>query len=147
IGEEQTESYVVSYTPPESKDESCHALRVKVDRGGATVRARSSYCATKPVDLIAGTTAGKELESRAAGTEAGNLGASMQLPYFYSSPGVARVHLAMEIVPDTITFETRLGKLHAEINLLGVASASDGSVGARFSDTLKLEFDNQAEFE
>ena len=147
IGEEQSEYYVLSYTPPEAKEGSCHALKVKVDRGGTAVRARSSYCATKPVDLIAGTAAAKDLESRAADGAASNLGASIQLPYFYSSPGVARVHLAMEIAPDTLKFETRQGKLHAEINLLGIASTSDGSVGARFSDTLKLDFDNQAEFE
>jgi hypothetical protein len=53
----------------------------------------------------------------------------------------------MEIVPGTIKFEARQGKLHAEIDLLGIASTADGSVGARFSDTLKLDFDNQAEFE
>jgi VWFA-related protein len=145
IGEEQTEYYVLSYTPPESKEGSCHALRVKVDRGGATVRARSSYCAAKPPDLITGTPAAKDLESRAAGTEAGNLRASIQLPYFYSSPSVARVHLAMEIAPNGLKFENQRGKLHAEVNLLGTATAPDGSVGARFSDTLKLDFDNQAE--
>ena len=144
IGEEQTESYVLSYTPPESKDGSCHALRVKVDRGA--VRARSSYCATKPTDIIAGTAA-KELESRAASAEAGDLGASMKLPYFYTSPVVARVHLAMEIAPEAFKFETRQGKLHAEINILGIASTSDAGVGARFGDTLRLDFDNQAEFE
>jgi len=147
IGEEQTEYYVLSYTPPESKEGTCHTLRVKVDREGAVVRARGSYCATKPVDLIAGTQAAKDLESRAAGGEAGNLKASIQLPYFYISPGVARVHLAMEIAPDGLKFENQQAKLHAEINLLGIASMPDGSVGARFSDTLKLDFDSQAEFE
>jgi VWFA-related protein len=177
IGEEQTESYVLSYTPPASKDASCHTLRVKVDRPGATLRARSSYCATKPLDLIAGTAAAKDLESRAAGEEAGNLRASIQLPYFYSgaapersssgpesagrpaetgsvtpflesSPGVARVHLAAEIAIGALKFENQKGpKLHAEINILGVASTSDGGVGARFSDVLKLDFDSPAEFE
>jgi VWFA-related protein len=147
IGEEQTEHYVLSYTPPDSKEGSCHTLRVKVERGGATVRARSSYCATKSLDLIAGTQAAKDLESRAAGAEAGNLAASIQLPYFYIGPGVARVHLAMEITPGTLKFENQKGKLHAEVNLLGIASTQDGGVGARFSDAIKLDFDNQAEIE
>jgi VWFA-related protein len=152
IGEEQAEYYVLSYTPPESKDGSCHQLRVKVDRGGATVRARSSYCATKPPDLIAGTPAARNLESLAAGADAGNLRASIQLPYFYISPGVARVHLAMEIAPGALKFESQKGqnqqaKLHAEVNLLGIASTPDGGAGARFSDTIKLDFESQAEFE
>ncbi len=147
IGEEQTEHYVLSYTPPESKEGSCHSLRVKVDREGATVRARSSYCATKPPELISGTPAAKDLESRAAGAETGDLRASIQLPFVYISPGVARVHLAMEIGLGGLKFENQKGKLHAEVNLLGIASAPDGGVGARFSDTLKLDFDNQAEIE
>lgn len=145
IGEEQTEHYVLSYTPPESKEGSCHALRVKVDRAGLTVRARASYCATPPADLIAGTPEAKDLETRAAGAEAGDLAASVQLPYFYLSAGVARVHLAMEISVGALKFENEKGKLHAEVNLLGIASTADGGVGARFSDTLKLDYDTQAE--
>ncbi len=145
IGEEQTEHYVLSYTPPESKEGTCHALRVKVDRGGAAVRARSSYCATKPLDLIAGTAAAKDLEDRASGAEAGDLRASIQLPYFYISPGVAKVHLAMEMSLGAMKFENQKGKLHAEVNLLGIASTPDGGVGARFSDTIKFDFDTQAE--
>lgn len=147
IGEEQTAYYVLSYTPPESKEGSCHTLRVKVDRAGAAVRARSSYCATKPLDLIAGTPAAKDLEDRAAGAETGKLRASIQLPYFYASPGVARVHVALEIAPDELKFENQKGKFHAEVNFLGIAVAPDGGIGARFSDTLELDFDNQAEIE
>jgi len=49
IGNEQNEYYMVSYTPLESAEGSCHTLKVKVDRPGVTVRARSGYCNTKPV--------------------------------------------------------------------------------------------------
>lgn len=150
IGDDQTQSYVLSYTPPDAKEGSCHTLRVKVERAAATVRARSSYCTGKPQDLIAATEPAKNLENRAAGAAAGTLKASLQLPYFYTSPGVATVHLAMEIAPEALKVEPQSGgnqKLHAEINLLGIATAPDGSVGARFSDTLKLDFDSPAEFE
>jgi len=149
VGEEQGEYYVLSYTPAEmpagSKAGGCHTLRVKVDRGGTTVRARANYCESKPQDLLAGTIAGQDLERRAAGTQTGGIGASMQLSYFYVSPNVARVNLAMEIPPDAVKFENRkgrpgkAGKGDAEINFLGIASASDGGVGARFSDALKLD--------
>ncbi len=143
VGEEQSEYYVLSYTPAELKEGSCHALRVKVDRGGTTVRARSNYCESKPQDLLAGTIAGQDLERRAAAAQAGGVGASMQLSYVYLSPGVARVNLAMEIPSDALKFESQKGKLHSEINFLGVASAADGTVGARFSDTLKLAPDSK----
>lgn len=147
IAAEQDEYYVLSYTPPESPEGSCHALRVKVDRKGTSVRARSSYCTVKPLDLLAGTSVGKDLENRAAGRQTGNITASIDLPYFYTSPGVARVNVAMEIVPDALKFESQKGKLHTEINLLGIASTPDGGVGARFSDALKIDFDNQAQIE
>jgi hypothetical protein len=53
----------------------------------------------------------------------------------------------MEVAPDALKFENQSGKLHAEVNLLGIATRPDGSIGARVSDTLKLDFDNQAEVE
>jgi VWFA-related protein len=143
IGEEQDQYYVLSYTPPESKDGTCHTLRVRVDRKGTSVRARRNYCTQPPLDLLVGTSTGKDLETRAAGTQTGNIAATMQLPYFYISPTVARVNVAMEIMPETLKFENQKGRLHAEINLLGIASTPDGGVAARFSDAVKFDFDSQ----
>jgi VWFA-related protein len=145
IAQEQDQYYALTYVAPESKEGTCHALRVKVDRKGTSVRARSSYCTEKPLDLLAGTSAGKELETRASGAQAGGIAASIELPYFYLSPSVARVNLAMEIPADALQFEKQKGKLHAEMDLLGIASTPDGSVGARFSDAVKFDFETQAE--
>jgi VWFA-related protein len=147
IAAEQDAYYALTFTPPDAPEGSCHALRVKVDRKGTAVRARTSYCATKPVDLLAGTVAGKELESRAGASQTGNISASIALPYFYLSPSVARVNLAMEIAPDGLKFENQKGKLHAELDLLGIAANADGGVAARFSDALKLDLENRAEVE
>jgi VWFA-related protein len=145
IAAEEDAFYLLSYTPPDSKEGSCHTLRVKVDRGGTKVRARRSYCTSKPQDLLAGTIAGQDLEKRAAAAEPGNMTASMALPYFYTAPNVARVHVAMEMGPGAVKFENQKGRLHAEINLLGIASAQDGSVQARFSDTLRFDLDSEAQ--
>ena len=41
IGKEQNQYYIVGYTPPESAEGSCHTLKVKVDKGGTTVRSRA----------------------------------------------------------------------------------------------------------
>jgi VWFA-related protein len=148
IGQEQDEYYVIGYTPlagikGDSKEGSCHTLRVKVDRGGATVRARSSYCTGKTQDLLTGTSAERTLESRAAAAQPGNMAASIQLPYFYVGPNTARVNLAMEISPETVKFEHKKDAFHAEVNVLGIATSSqeEGETGARFSDTLNLDFD------
>jgi VWFA-related protein len=145
VAGEQDQYYALTFTPPESKEGTCHTLRVKVDRAETTVRARNSYCTAKAPDLLAGTSMGKDLEKRAAETQAGNMAASIELPYFYAAPNVARVHLAAEITPGALNFERVKGKLHAEMNLLGMASTGDGGVPARFSDNLKFDFDNEAQ--
>ncbi len=132
---------------PESEEGSCHTLRVKVDRGGTEVRARTGYCNSRPQDLLAGNSTEKDLETRAAVAQAGNVAASMQLPFFYTAPNVARVNVAMEIATDNMKFEKEKGKFHATINILGLAYLPDGSVGARFSDSMKLEFDDKKQME
>ncbi len=147
IGREQNEYYILGYVPTDTPEGTCHTLKVKVDRSGTTVRARSGYCNVKPVDLLAGNATEKELESRVSGATAGNIGASMQVPYFYSSPNTARLNVAMEIPSDSITFEKNKGKFHAAINILGIAYRADGGVGARFSDTAKIDLENKKELE
>ncbi len=143
IGKEMDEYYILGYTPPESEEGSCHALRVKVDQGGDTVRARSGYCNSKPRDLLAGNPIEKTLENRASASQAGNVAASIQLPFFYTGPNQARVNVAMEIPADVLKFEKQKGKFQAEMNVLGIAYNADGSVGARFSDTVKREFEDK----
>ena len=44
-------------------------------------------------------------------------------------------------------FEKQKGKFHATINVLGLAYLPDGSVGARFSDSMKLDFDDKKQME
>lgn len=147
IAKDQSEYYIVSYTPPESVEGTCHTLKVKVDRGGTSVRARSGYCNSKPLDLLAGNQTEKDLEARAAGSAPGTVNASMLLPFFYTSPDTARVNVAMEIPLDGIKFEKKKGKFISAINVLGIAYRPDGVVAARFSDTLNLNFENKKELE
>ncbi len=153
IGEEQGEYYVLSFTPTEEAKDAkagrCHTLRVKVDRGATNVRARSSYCESKPQDLLAGTIAGQDLERKAAnaGTAGSTLGAAIQLSYFYLSPGspstnAARVILAVEIPAEAVKVQLQKGKeakARRELDFLGIATNADGDVGARFSDVVKLD--------
>ena len=147
IGKEQNEYYLIGYTPPPSDEESCHKLRVEVSRGGTKVRARPGYCSAKPRDLLSGKPVEKVLESRAAAPQPGNIGASMQIPYFYTSANMARVNVAMELPSDSLKFQKQKGKLHAAMDVLGIATSADGTVGARFSDTLKLDFDDQRQID
>jgi VWFA-related protein len=147
IAHDQGQYYVLGYTPAESPEGSCHILRVKVDRGGTIVRARSGYCNIKPVDLLAGKPEEKELENRAKGSQSGNIAASLAAPFFYTAANTARVNLAMEMPTDSFKFEKEKGKQHASINVLGMAYKPDGSIGARFSDTVNLDFDDKKQVE
>jgi VWFA-related protein len=147
IGKDQNEYYILGYTPPDSNEGSCHSLKVKVNRGGTEVRSRTGYCNSKPQDLLAGDPSEKTLEAIATAATAGNVKASMELPYFYTSPNVARVDVAMEIATGDLKFEKEKGKYHASMNILGLAYLPNGTVGARFSDTLNLDFTDKKQME
>jgi len=147
IGKEMNEYYLIGYTPPDSKEGSCHSLKVKVDQGGDTVRARTGYCNAKSHDLLAKNPVEKTLETRAAAEKAGDVDASMQLPFFYTGPNQARVDVAMDIDPKAMKFQKEKGKEHSELNILGIAYQAEGGVAARFSDTVKLDLDGKKEVE
>jgi VWFA-related protein len=148
IGAEQKQYYVVGYVPPDSKEGVCHKLRVKVERSGAVVRARSGYCTAKPQDLLAKSRVEQDLEKHAGNAQAGTGStAAIEAPFFYTSSNVARVHVAMEIATDALQFENQKGKLHAEMNILGIASAADGTVAARFSDIVRRSFNTRQELD
>ena len=148
IGNEQNEYYVLGYSPSGDSDEGdCHQLKVKVERGGTEVRARTGYCTEKPLDLLAGSPTEKSLEAKALGAAPGNVKASMEAPFFYTAPNTARVSVAMDISPENLKFEKQKGKMHSDVNVVGVAYATDGSVAAKFSDTLKVDVDGKKELE
>jgi VWFA-related protein len=145
LAQEQDDYYLLGYTPAiESAEGTCHSLQVKVDRG-LNVRARKGYCTEKPVDPLLGKPAGKDLEARASGSAAGNIAVRAQLPWFYAGPNEARVDVAMDFVPRTVPFRKDKDGLHGEIDLAGIAYKPDGSVAARLSDTVKLNFASQQE--
>jgi hypothetical protein len=147
IAKDQNQYYLLGYKPAVSADGTCHSLKVKVERGGTNVRARSGYCNTKPADLLAGNPIEKDLETRAGGEMKGNVDALMQAPFFYTSPNMAQVHLAVEIPSTALKFEKVKGKPQAALNILGICYKPDGSIAARFSDTANFDFDGKKEVE
>ncbi len=141
IGKEQSEFYILGYVPSDTPEGSCHTLKVKLRRGGTNVRSRSGYCNVRTGNTLEGKPVEKQLESRAAAAQGGSIHGGMQAPYFYTSANVARVNLAMEIPADAVHFNKEKGKYNANLNVLGIAYRADGSVGARFSDTVNLNLD------
>jgi VWFA-related protein len=147
IASEQTQYYVLGYAPTPSDEGSCHTLKVKVERSGTVSRWRTGYCNVKPTDVLAGKPEEKQLEARATGSQPGTIAASMLAPFFYTSANTARVNLAIEIPPNSIKFEKQKGKQHATVNIFGLAYKLDGTVAARFSDNISLNFEDKKELE
>jgi VWFA-related protein len=141
IGKEQNEFYILGYVPSESAEGSCHTLKVKMNRGGLNVRSRTGYCNARPENPLDGKPVEKQLELHAAGAQAGSIHGQFEAPYFYTGPNVARVNLAMEIPSDSLKFDKEKGRYKANVNVLGIAYRPDGTVGARFNDSVNLDLD------
>jgi VWFA-related protein len=147
IAKDQSQYYSLGYKPPESAKGSCHTIRVKVERSGTEVRARSGYCDVRPLDLLAGKPIERDLEARASSEMPANVGISAQVPFFYTAPNVARVNLVIDIPSSAIKFEKEKGKPHSSVNVLGIAYRPDNSIAARFSDTVDLDFEDKKELQ
>jgi len=143
IGREQNEFYILGYAPPDTPEGSCHTLKVKMNEGGIHVRARSGYCNVKTANVLEGKPLEKQLEARATGSQAGSIHGVLEAPFFYTGPNTARVNLAMEIPSDSFQFNKEKGKYHASLNVLGIAYRNDGSIGAKFSDTVNVDLEKE----
>jgi VWFA-related protein len=149
IGREQNEYYLLGYTPSkEAEPGACHSLKVKVDKGGTEVRSRSGYCEAKTVDVLSGTPAERDLEARMSGNVQSTVPAAAMLSSFvYTSPGIARVDIALDLPAGAIKLVKDKGKFQAVMNVVGIAWLPDGAVGARFSDSVKLAFEEKKQAE
>jgi len=142
IASEQNEFYLLGYVPADSPEGSCHTLKVKLNHGGGmNVRSRTGYCNARSANVLEGTPVEKQLELRAHDTGAAASAAPAQVPYFYSGANVARVNLAMDIPGESFHFDKDKGKYHANLSVLGIAYKPDGTVGAKFSDQVKLDLE------
>ena len=144
IVKDMNEYYEIGYAPPgEIQDGSYHALKVEVKRSGVKLRYRSGYFDLRSSDLLKGTPEGKALEDRVANGQSGEIPVSVNLPYFYTRPGVARVNLALSVPGSAIEFVKRKGAFHSDVDVLGIAYDSKRSVAARFSDRVPLDYDKK----
>lgn len=143
IATEQDAYYLLGYTPSgKSGSSNCHKLQVTVLRKDLHIDARDTYCATGGQDRSLRSTQ-RALEARGQTGEAGAVVVSVQAAWFYLKRG-AIVDAAMNIGPAATQLKD---KLHGEIPILGVAYRADGSVAARFGDTIDLHFQTQSELD
>jgi VWFA-related protein len=145
---EQDESYTLAFSPGVSADGSCHEIKVTVNRPDVKVLGRNLYCnVVEAATAVAVKPRENELDKLAASDEAGNTSASASVPFFYEPNGVARVTLALAIPSPVLEPTDRNGKLHAEMEVLGVAYVPSGEVSARFTHKMKFDFDTRQQFD
>jgi VWFA-related protein len=147
---EQDETYRLAFSPEVSGEGSCHEVKVTVNRPDVKVFGRNFSCnVVEEVSTSAGVKPREnDLDSLAASDQAGNTAASASVPFFYEPNGVARVDLALDIPTPVLQPANSNGKVHAEMDVLGVAYATaSGEVAARFTHKMKFDFDTRQQFD
>jgi VWFA-related protein len=148
IAKEASQYYALGYAPAKaSKPGACHIIKVDVDRGGADVRARTSYCDEKAPDVQPGTPTERNLEARLNANATATVHATMQTSFFYVAANTARVDMAMDIPGAAIHFAKDNGSFAAVLNIIGIAYLPDGGVAARFSDTARVVLNDRKQVE
>jgi VWFA-related protein len=147
---EQDETYRLAFSPGVSGEGSCHELKVTVNRPDVQVFGRNLYCNVVEQVSTAAVVKPREndLDSLAASDETGNTAASASLPFFYEPNGAARVNLALDIPNPVLQPTDSNGKVHAEMDVLGVTYATpSGEVAARFTHKMQFDFDSRQQFD
>jgi VWFA-related protein len=141
--------YILGFQSKNPKhDGSFRKVEVKTNLKGVSLKHRSGYQDRNPIDVLASSRQEQTLMTALA-----TPGSSTQLPivfrpmYFYDSPGAARVLVAARVRMDKAVFKKKGSQVGTDLNLMGVAYAEDGSIAARFSETLPVAFDKEKESE
>ena len=145
LAREQDESYTLAYVPKDSPEGSCHPLKITVDRSDVKVRGRNLYCNIREASLASASPLENELANLPASHA--NTAASASAPFFYETGGDVRVDLTIEIPSPVLSPTEANGKLHASMDVLGLAYNLGGAVAARFSDTVRFDFDSRRQFD
>jgi hypothetical protein len=129
----------LSFVPHSVAKDSCHRIRVEIDRPNLLVFARDQYCSGQnPFDPLHGTDLGKELEHKLASQKRGKIPLWLQAATFHTSGDESRVNVSVEFPWNDLyrKWDTSNWTLYARIAIAGIVLRADGSVAARFSDLL-----------
>jgi VWFA-related protein len=139
--------YILGFQSNNPKhDGAFRNVKVKTELKGVTLKYRPGYQDRRPVDALASSRQEQRLLTALA-----TPGAATQLPvafrpmYFYFPPSGARVLVAARIRMEKTTFRKKGQQIGTDLNIMGVAYAENGSIAARFSQTLPISFDKEKE--
>ncbi len=139
--------YVLGFSSSNPKrDGKYRKLEVKTDAKGVRLKYRNGYLDPRPPDALAGSKGERSLMSAISSpTPATQLPLNFRPVYFYDSPQLARVPISARILRGAIELKKKGGVMVNAVDVMGVAYAEDGSVAARFSETLNLTVDKERE--
>jgi VWFA-related protein len=139
--------YVLGFSSTNPKrDGKYRKLEVKSDVKGLKLKHRNGYVDPRPPDALAGSKGERSLMSAISSpTPMTQLPVSFRPVFFYDSPLLARVPISARIQRGTIELKKKGGLMVNAVDVMGVAYAEDGSVAARFSETLNLAIEKERE--
>ncbi len=139
--------YVLGFYSSNSKrDGKFRKLEVKTDAKGVKLKYRKGYTDPRPLDALAGSKGERSLmNALASPTPATQLPVAFRPVYFYDSPQLVRIPIAATIRRGSIELKKKGQQLVTAVDVMGVAYGEDGSVAARFSETLNVAIDKDKE--
>jgi VWFA-related protein len=139
--------YILGFQSSNPKhDGAFRSVKIKTELKGVTLKYRPGYQDRRPVDALASSRQEQRLLTALA-----TPGAATQLPvvfrplYFYLNPRGARVFIAARVRMEKTAFRKKGEQIGTDLNIMGAAYAEDGSIAARFSQTLPVSFDKERE--
>lgn len=139
--------YILGFQSNNPKhDGAFRDVKVRTNLKGVSLKHQPGYQDRRPVDTLASSRQEQKLLAALA-----TPGAAAQLPvafrpmYFHLPPRGARVLVAARIRMDKTAFRKKGEQIGTDLNIMGVAYAENGSIAARFSQTLPVSFDKEKE--
>jgi hypothetical protein len=139
IGDYWPPHYLIAYAPHNSPENSCHDIRVEVNRPNALVQARGNYCTGKRImsDPLNGTIFGQQMEKDLVSSKDNSIEIAVTVSTFFADSGKSCLHIAVEWPWKSFDNNFRA------VGILGVLFNKDGSLAARFSDVYELPVKEQ----
>ena len=139
--------YVLGFNPSSSKrDGKLRKIEVKSEAKGVKLKYRPNYVDPRPPDALAGSKEERSLLSAISSpTPKTQLPVMFRPMYFYDSTSLVRVPISASIQHGVIELKKKGPMLVNSIDVMGVAYGEDGSVAARFSETVNLSIEKEKE--
>jgi VWFA-related protein len=139
--------YILGFQSSNAKhDGAFRKLEVKTELKGVALRHKTGYLDRRPIDVLASSKQEKTLlTTLASATPAAQLPIIFRPLYFYDSPRIARVLVSAKIRMEKTTLKKKGSQIGTDVYVMGVAYSEDGSISARFSETVPIAFDKDRE--